>query len=94
LTEEYFPEERRDQFIYRGKKVSTCAQRRVLLSHGTQVIIECQKHSDYQESLDWLLSFIEEYARHGKAIADKGKEHATDAAEVRVNSRFSTCTPS
>ena len=25
LTEEYFPEERRDQFIYRGKKVDIYA---------------------------------------------------------------------
>ena len=24
LTEEYFPEERLDQFIFRGKKVSIC----------------------------------------------------------------------
>ncbi|KAH7919183.1 hypothetical protein BV22DRAFT_1108163 [Leucogyrophana mollusca] len=58
LTEEYFPEERRDQFIYRGKKV----------------IIECQKHDDYQEAIKWLLSFAEEYAGHGRHIADHGKE--------------------
>ena len=32
LTEEYFPEERRDQFIYRGKKV-----RGVLVHHGVLV---------------------------------------------------------
>jgi hypothetical protein len=43
FTQEYFPEERRDQFIYRMKKV----------------IIECQKHSDYQESIRWLLSYVE-----------------------------------
>jgi len=58
LTEEYFPEERRDQFLFRGKKV----------------IIECQKHKDYQESLKWLLSFLEEYAEHGSTIADHGKD--------------------
>ncbi|KAI0311876.1 hypothetical protein OF83DRAFT_1068125 [Amylostereum chailletii] len=58
LAEEYFPEERRDQFIYRGKKV----------------IIECQKHDDYQESINWLLAFIEEYAGHGKTIAAHGKD--------------------
>lgn len=58
LAEEYFPEERRDQFIYRGKKV----------------IIECQKHNDYQESIQWLLAYVEEYAGHGKSIAHSGKE--------------------
>ncbi|KZT25454.1 hypothetical protein NEOLEDRAFT_1133378 [Neolentinus lepideus HHB14362 ss-1] len=59
LTEEYFPEERRDQFIFRGKKV----------------IIECQKHSDYQESIRWLLSFLEEYASHGRNAASDLKDH-------------------
>ncbi|EIW85913.1 hypothetical protein CONPUDRAFT_148046 [Coniophora puteana RWD-64-598 SS2] len=58
LAEEYFPEERRDQFIFRGKKV----------------IIECQKHDDYQEAIKWLLSFIEEYAGHGRHIAGHGKD--------------------
>ncbi|KAG6334324.1 hypothetical protein ID866_4769 [Astraeus odoratus] len=58
LTEEYFPEERRDQFIYRGKKV----------------IIECQKHEDYQDALRWLLSVAEDYASHGVNVAGRGKE--------------------
>ncbi|KAA1478008.1 hypothetical protein DENSPDRAFT_867808 [Dentipellis sp. KUC8613] len=58
LTEEYFPEERRDQFIYRGKKV----------------IIECQKHSDYQESIRWLLNFAEEYASHTQKAVGAGKQ--------------------
>ncbi|RPD56928.1 hypothetical protein L226DRAFT_573722 [Lentinus tigrinus ALCF2SS1-7] len=58
LTEEYFPEERRDQFIYRGKKV----------------IVECQRHKDYQESMQWLLDFLEEYASHGKTVANHGKD--------------------
>lgn len=57
LTEEYFPQERRDQFIYRGKKV----------------IVECQKHKDYQESIQWLLDFMEEYASHGKTVAGNGE---------------------
>jgi hypothetical protein len=61
LTEEYFPEERRDQFIFRGKKV----------------IIECQKHDDYQESLRWLLSFLEKYVEHGQTIGNHGKESHT-----------------
>ncbi|TCD61093.1 hypothetical protein EIP91_009046 [Steccherinum ochraceum] len=58
LTEEYFPEERRDQFIYRGKKV----------------IVECQKHKDYQESIKWLLNYLEEYASHGKTVLGHGKD--------------------
>ncbi|KAI6102700.1 hypothetical protein EV401DRAFT_2061139 [Pisolithus croceorrhizus] len=58
LAEEYFPEERRDQFIYRGKKV----------------IIECQKHDDYQDAFKWLLSVTEDYANRGLAIAGRGKE--------------------
>ncbi|OJT01692.1 hypothetical protein TRAPUB_7748 [Trametes pubescens] len=58
LSEDYFPEERRDQFIYRGKKV----------------IVECQKHKDYQESIQWLLNFLEEYAAHGKTVVDHGKD--------------------
>ncbi len=56
FAEEYFPEERRDQFIYRGKKV----------------VVECQKHKDYQESIRWLLNYLEEYAGHGKSIIGQG----------------------
>lgn len=40
------------------------------------MIIECQKHDDYQESLRWLLSYIEEYANHGKSAAT---EHGQDS---------------
>ncbi|KAG1727557.1 uncharacterized protein EDB91DRAFT_1315896 [Suillus paluster] len=61
LKEEYFPEERRDQFIYRGKKV----------------IIECQKHDDYQDAIRWLLGFVGEYAAHGQIIAGHGKERGS-----------------
>jgi hypothetical protein len=64
LLEDYFPEERRDQFIYRGKKV----------------ILECQKHDDYQESLKWLLSFVEEYAKHGRTIASASVDGANESA--------------
>ncbi len=42
FSEEYFPEERRDQFIYRAKKV----------------IVECQRHDDYQASIKWLLGLL------------------------------------
>ncbi|KAI0644415.1 hypothetical protein C8Q79DRAFT_1011468 [Trametes meyenii] len=58
LSDEYFPEERRDQFIFRLKKV----------------IYECQSHEDYQGSMQWLLNFLEEYATHGRTIASHGKD--------------------
>jgi len=58
LSEEYFPEERRDQFIYRGKKV----------------IVECQQHEDYQQSIRWLLGYLEEYAGHSRTVVQKGQE--------------------
>ncbi|EIN05339.1 hypothetical protein PUNSTDRAFT_106990 [Punctularia strigosozonata HHB-11173 SS5] len=58
FTEEYFPEERRDQFIFRLKKV----------------VIECQKHKDYQESIRWLIGYVEDYANHGIGVAKTGKE--------------------
>ncbi|KAG8770836.1 hypothetical protein FRC12_004021 [Ceratobasidium sp. 428] len=55
-----FPEERRDQFIYRLKKV----------------IVECQKHEDYQQSLNWFLSAIETYHGHSKNLASTGQDSA------------------
>ncbi|KAL9715568.1 hypothetical protein Ac2012v2_000009 [Leucoagaricus gongylophorus] len=54
LTEEYFPEERREQFIFRGKKV----------------VLECQQHQDYQTSIRWLLDYIHHYAKQGRQITD------------------------
>ncbi|PPQ71059.1 hypothetical protein CVT26_011461 [Gymnopilus dilepis] len=72
LSEEYFPEERRDQFIFRGKKV----------------IMECQKHDDYQNSIRWLLGYFEEYAKHGRKAADIAKDHAQDKADT---SNLSLC---
>lgn len=70
FSEEYFPKERRDQFVYRGKKV----------------IIECQKHPDYQESLTWLLDAVEQYAGHGKSLAQTGQNGATNlTAEPSLN---------
>ncbi|KAJ7158718.1 hypothetical protein C8R46DRAFT_1224650 [Mycena filopes] len=46
LTNEYFPESRRERWIWRGKKV----------------IIECQRHADYQESVRWLLDAVDAWA--------------------------------
>ncbi|KAF8580268.1 hypothetical protein K439DRAFT_1357420 [Ramaria rubella] len=48
MAEEYFPKERRDRFISRGKKV----------------ILECQKDEDYQKSVKWLLDTLSEYGKH------------------------------
>ncbi|KZT70697.1 hypothetical protein DAEQUDRAFT_667430 [Daedalea quercina L-15889] len=62
LNDEYFPPERRDQFIYRLKKV----------------VIECQNHKDYQESITWLLGWVEEYASHGKTAAANVKDNHDD----------------
>jgi hypothetical protein len=42
------------------------------------VIVECQRHSDYQESIKWLLAFIEEYAGHAKTVGGHGQDvHGT-----------------
>jgi hypothetical protein len=65
LSDEYFPPERRDQFIYRGKKV----------------IIECQKHDDYQASLKWLLDTLETYSAHGKAAAKNAHAESKGVAQ-------------
>ncbi|KAF9256822.1 hypothetical protein L218DRAFT_910995 [Marasmius fiardii PR-910] len=64
LTEEYFPESRRDQWIWRGKKV----------------ILECQQHPEYQQSLEWLIEFIKEYAKHGKTMGSQQLQDSRDSA--------------
>lgn len=61
LSDEYFPEKRCDQFIYRGKKV----------------IVERQRHDDYQESMKWLLGIVEEYAGHGRHVASPARTRKT-----------------
>ncbi|KAG6809329.1 hypothetical protein H0H92_000666 [Tricholoma furcatifolium] len=69
FTEEYFPAERRDQFIYRGKKV----------------ILECQKHDDYQEALKWLLAFIGGWAAYEHTQV---KSHGKQARAFTEDERF------
>lgn len=64
LTEEYFPEERRDQFIFRFKKV----------------LIECQKHNDYQEAMRWLLDFLAEYLSHARTASSVAGTDTSAAA--------------
>jgi hypothetical protein len=89
FTEEYFPEERRDQFIYRLKKVclvTVTPSTMLLLTLTKKVIIECQKHKDYQESIQWLLNYVEEYANHGQTIANHGKDsHQALRGDESVN---------
>ncbi|KAL7423409.1 hypothetical protein Q5752_000989 [Cryptotrichosporon argae] len=58
-----FPEERRDQFIYRLKKV----------------VVECQQHKDYQQAMSWLLDTLDSYKGHAKHVANKGANAAQDA---------------
>jgi hypothetical protein len=61
LTEEYFPKERRDQWLWRAKKV----------------VLECQSHPEYQSSLRWLLEYIKEYSQHGRRIVNDSGDKVT-----------------
>lgn len=65
FLQDEFPEERRDQWIYRLKKV----------------IAECQKHQDYQDALTWFLSAIENYFGHGRALAEHHANKAGDVTD-------------
>ncbi|KAJ7684251.1 hypothetical protein DFH06DRAFT_1155114 [Mycena polygramma] len=58
FTDEFFPEERRERWIWRGKKV----------------IVECQKHKDYQESVTWLLDTIDAWAARARDVGQGTKE--------------------
>ncbi|KAG7087026.1 hypothetical protein E1B28_013005 [Marasmius oreades] len=68
LTEEYFPEDRRDQWIWRVKKV----------------IIECQQHPEYQQSLEWIIGFVKEYATHGRTMGSQHVETSKNAAPSSI----------
>lgn len=57
---EKFPKERRDQFYYRLKKV----------------VVECQRHKDYQDAIDYFLTFFEQYKGHASHIAGQTTESA------------------
>lgn len=50
FLDEEFPQERRDQFIWRMKKVVT----------------ECQSHPNYQTSMTWFLDTLDNYFRSSK----------------------------
>ncbi|KAJ9126120.1 hypothetical protein QFC24_002393 [Naganishia onofrii] len=61
---ENFPEERRDQFIYRLKKV----------------VVECQDHKDYQEAITFFLDQAENYKGAAKHVAAHGGDSAAKVA--------------
>ncbi|KAI1770447.1 hypothetical protein F4818DRAFT_432917 [Hypoxylon cercidicola] len=50
------PEERRDQTIWRLKKM----------------VVECQQHPDYNQAISTLLDLAEQYGSHGKALTAGG----------------------
>ena len=86
LTKEYFPEEGRDQFIYRNKKVL------LFIFYARSLLIlfsrSCQKHDNYQESIKWPLSYAEEYTGHGKMIAGLDTHTALTSSSVSFISMF------
>ncbi|KAI4194683.1 MAG: hypothetical protein LQ348_002578 [Seirophora lacunosa] len=55
-AKEKLPKERRDQSIFRLKKM----------------IVEIQGHQDYQQAVETLLNIAEEYSGHGKNISKQG----------------------
>ncbi|KAF1971070.1 hypothetical protein BU23DRAFT_648497 [Bimuria novae-zelandiae CBS 107.79] len=65
------PEERREQTIWRLKKM----------------VVEIQGHQDYQSAIETLLNLAERYAGHGRDIAQQGKgsvqgAHQDDALQL------------
>jgi len=48
-----------------------------------QVIIECQKHDNYQESLTWLLGYLQ-YAEHRRTAMGHGKDNGNALTSVRL----------
>lgn len=66
-AKEYFdqkiPQERKDQVIFRLKKM----------------VLECQQHADYSEAIQTLLRLAENYGRHGKTIGSGSAGSAKEA---------------
>jgi hypothetical protein len=65
IVEDAFPEERRDQFIHRLKKV----------------VVDCQEHKDYQEAIHFFLDKAENYKGHAKHVQSHGKDSAAKVAD-------------
>ncbi|EGR48794.1 uncharacterized protein TRIREDRAFT_48211 [Trichoderma reesei QM6a] len=65
-TREYLkkkmPQERREQVIFRLKKI----------------ILECQQHPDYSQAVQTLLRLAEEYGRHGRNLGKGSADSAKD----------------
>jgi hypothetical protein len=63
-----------------GTSLSIAARMYVVIIHSRillkfirrQIIIECQGHDDYQQSIKWLLFYVEEYATHSKMVMGHG----------------------
>ncbi|KAI5479947.1 hypothetical protein MNV49_002237 [Pseudohyphozyma bogoriensis] len=68
-AKEKFPQERRDRFIYRLKKV----------------VVEQQRHRDYQEAIEYFLDRAEKYHGHAQNIS---KDGAGQALEVRNDEAY------
>ena len=74
------PEERREQTIWRLKKM----------------VVEIQGHQDYQRAIETLLSLAEQYSGHGRNLGQQGKgsvqgAHQNDAlttAEANLKVRI------
>ncbi|KJZ74740.1 hypothetical protein HIM_05857 [Hirsutella minnesotensis 3608] len=66
-TREYLkkkmPQERKDQVIFRLKKM----------------VLECQQHSDYSEAIQTLLRLAESYGSHGRALGEGSAGSAKQA---------------
>jgi len=75
---EKFPEERRDRFIYRLKKV----------------LVEQQRHKDYQEAVDFFLDRAENYHGAAKDVASQSGSHVAtvrdDPAYTRAEQNLRT----
>lgn len=66
-TQEYFkekfPKERREQFVYRLKKI----------------VVECQRHREYQDAIEFFLTAFEHYKGHAETIASQVESSALNA---------------
>lgn len=47
-----------------------------------KVIVECQKHTDYQTSIQWFLTALSTYLTHSRTLATTGAGSAANAASA------------
>ena len=50
----------------------------------SQVVIECQKHDDYQEAIRWFLDNFKEYTTKSYNNLNQAGGHVKDASKVFV----------